>query len=218
MGIAYRYNCQWQQAIDAFRNAIYTAPNDSIKYELEITLAVTYIASGNYSAGEILLLKLGIFTDTPHIKEKASFLRGVACLYNHKWKSARDAFGEYFINNPEPALQLQIDTLLAQAEQFFYKSPDDARGLSTFIPGLGQIYAGDWRNGLNAFILSGGLEAAIIYKLWNGYIGDAYIIYTFLFRRYYTGNRYHAERIAGEYNANLNQHQVDTVMKVLLEK
>lgn len=219
IGIAYRNEKKWTKSIKAFRNSIHTASNDSTKNEREIALAVTFIASGNYSAAEILLLRVEMSTESSVIKQKASFFRGIACLYAFKWESAKEAFQEYFRENPNPELQLQIDSLLADTKNFFYKSPRDAKGLSTFIPGLGQLWAGDCRNGLNAFVLNSGLAAAIIYKLWHGFYGDAFVIYYFVARRYYVGNRYHAERIAREYNQRLNQSAAKKILdKLLIEK
>ena len=218
MGHAFRRLNELDQAILALREAIHTASSDSIKQEREITLAATYIADKRYSLGEILLLKIITYTDNPYLKQKALLLHGVACLYGSKWEAAQASFDAYFQEQPEPTIQSDIDMLLHEAINFFYKSPDDARGLSTLIPGLGQFFVGDYPNALNAFVLNGGLAAWMIYKLWHGYLGDAYIIYYFLFRRYYYGNRYHAQRLAQEYNENLDAVQVEKILRKLTEE
>lgn len=215
---AYKNQNRWDDVVIALRQAIHTSANDSIKQEREIALAATYIAAKRYSLGEILLLKILTYTEHPYLKQKALLLHGVACLYSSKWEAAQSSFDAYFQEQPEPTLQADIDTLLHEARNFSYKSPDDARGLSTLIPGLGQFYVGDYKNALNAFLLNGGLAAWMIYKLWHGYLGDAYVIYYFLFRRYYYGNRYHAQRLAQEYNENLDAVQVEKILHKLMEE
>ena len=216
MALAYRDQNRWDDAIAALRQSIHAASSDSIKQEREITLAATYIADMRYSLGEVLLLKVLTYTEYPYVKQKALLLHAVACLYSSKWDAAQASLDDYFRGQPEPSLQADIDTLLQEARAFFYRSPDDARGLSTLIPGLGQLYVGDHPNALNAFLLNGGLAAWMIYKLWHGYIGDAYVIYHFLFRRYYYGNRYHAQRLAQEYNARLDADQVKKILSKLV--
>jgi hypothetical protein len=218
MARAYTDQNRWDDAIFALRQSIHTSICDSVKQEREIALAATYIAGRRYSLGEILLLKILTYTDYPYLKQKALVLHGVACLYSAKWEAAQSSFDAYFQEQPEPALQADIDTLLREARNFFYKSPDDARGLSTLIPGLGQFYVGDYKNALNAFLLNGGLAAWMIYKLWHGYLGDVYVIYYFLFRRYYYGNRYHAQRLAHEYNENLDAIQVEKILHKIIEE
>jgi len=218
MAHAYMNQNRLDDAISSLRQSIHTSSTDSIKQEREIALAATYIAGKRYSLGEILLLKILTYTKIPYTKQKALLLHGIACLYSSKWEAARSSFDAYFQEQPEPAVQEDIDTLLTEAHNFFYKSPDDARGLSTMIPGLGQLYAGDHKNALNAFLLNGGLAAWMIYKLWHGHLGDAYVIYYFLFRRYYYGNRYHAQRLAQEYNENLNAVQVEKILQKLMEE
>jgi len=216
IGMAYRNQKKWIESTEAFRQSIHAARNDSIKNEREIALAITFIASENYSAAEILLLRVGLTTSNPLIRKKASFFQSIASLYGFKWKPARDALQPYLRENPQPGLQSRIDSLFLDSQNLTYKSPTLAMWLSTFLPGSGQIYAGDWGNGLNAFLLNGGLASAIIYKITNADYMDAYVIYYFLFRRYYFGNRFHAARIADDHNRRLKQSSAQQILDALI--
>jgi len=91
-----------------------------------------------------------------------------------------------------------------------------AQILSVFIPGAGQFYAEDWRDGLNAFLLNGlliGLTANAIYK--KNY-DDASLIFLLLTSRYYMGNIYHAGRDAEKYNENLDRQTAEKVLRYIL--
>jgi hypothetical protein len=205
----------WDNAIKAMRLAVQSAPDDSARSEMQIALAVTLLAAGRYSVAEIVLLQLEMSDISAGIKSRASFFRGIACTYTFRWADARAAFGGYFKIDSAPALQAKIDSILLARAKHRLKSPNTARWLSTFIPGAGQVYAGNPGNGINSFLLNGALGAWIVYKLWHGYWADAYVIYAFLEGRYYHGNRYHARRLAEEANAALNRKTAIDIIEEL---
>lgn len=218
IALAYRKQEQWRPAIEAFRMAILTAPTDSVRYDAELALAVTYIASGNYSAAEMVLLKLEMTIPPKSVKQRAAFLRGIATLYANKWNHAKEAFEAYFLCDPDPELQAKVDSLIEATKKFYYRSPESARQLSMIIPGLGQIYAGDWGNGINSLVLNGSMIAWMGYKVLHRYFSDAWVIYYFLFRRYYFGNMYNAARIVEEKNEAMDRKQAEKLIELFLEE
>lgn len=218
IALAYRDKQNWQGSIEAFRMAMQTAHTDSLRHRAELALAVTYIASENYSAAEIVLLKLEMSMPPKHVKERAAFLRALATMYAKKWEHAQKAFEAYFLHHPDPGMQAKVDSLLHETKNFHYVSADSARQLSAIIPGLGQMYAGDWGNGLNALLLDGSMIGWMWYKVTHSYFGDAWTIYYFLFRRYYAGNMYNAQRIAEEHNDALDRKQTERILQLFLEE
>lgn len=218
IGAAYRMQYDWEQSIEAFRMAMHTARNDSAQHEAELALAVTYLASGNYSAAELILLKLEMSLPPPYVKKRAAFLRALTTMYAKKWAHAQKAFEAYFLSNPDPKMEEAVDSLIRETKDFYYLSPESARQLSMLIPGLGQIYARDWFNGINSFILNGAMIYWMGYKIFNRYYGDAWTIYFFLFRRYYLGSMHNAERIAEEHNDALDKKQAERILQLFLEE
>ena len=61
------------------------------------------------------------------------------------------------------------------------------------IPGSGQIYAGDWRNGLNSLLLTGGLMTLGIYTISAAGFIDGIVMVGPWYQRYYTGGFKRAE-------------------------
>lgn len=214
IGISYGYQKKWREAIDALKYSIQSAPNESIKNEREIALAIVLLANRNYNDAEFRLLKVESFTKFSSLKQKAAFFRGIACIYSYKWKEARKAFRSilgrdslYF------SFYHIVDSLLSLAEQIKYKSSKLAKIFSTILPGSGQIYAGDIRNGLNSLLIN----ILTFYLLINGIIKkDIKNIFFVcpLFQRYYLGNRFHAEKIAEDYNNKLNKRWVKKILKI----
>ncbi|HID93976.1 MAG TPA: outer membrane protein assembly factor BamD [bacterium (Candidatus Stahlbacteria)] len=214
IGLAYRNVHKWTESLHALQQAIQTASSDSIRDERKIALAVTLIASRNYSAAEFELLKVELFSQFESLKKKAAFFRGISTLYTFKWDESRDAFDKYF--NATISVGRRVDSLLAIYQQLRYKSPKLAKLLSTILPGAGQIYVGDWRNGINALAINMVTGYLLADALLKRHYNDALFSFLWLFQRYYLGNRHHAEEIAQNYNLHLNQLVVERILQNLL--
>lgn len=218
IGSAYRNQERWKESMDVLRQSIQTASNDSIRNEREIALAIVLIASGNYSIAEFQLLRIESFSPFLTLKRKAAFFRGIASLYEFKWKEAREAFRVYFASDSiakSPRAAIIVDSLLSAAQDLNYKSPKLAKLLSTFLPGVGQMYAGDWHNGLNALAINSVTSYLLISNVIEGNYSGVFTIYLSLFLRYYYGNRYHAEKIAQDYNNRLNKKLAQNILEFL---
>ena len=204
MALAFRELGQWDKASDAYRNAVQAAENDSLRNELRVDLALILIAGGNYSGAELELVRVSHFCPYPNIKKRASFFLGVSCIYNYKWHEAIKALQVY---QSGFAAEKGIDSILGAAQNLKYKSPRRARLYSTFVPGLGQMYAGAWKNGLNAMALNAATGYWFVDGLQNGSLADIATGYFLIFFRYYRGNRNNAYNLALRYNDDLNQRQ-----------
>ncbi len=209
----YRDHFQWGAAVDNYRQAIAHETNDSIQAELEIDLAITYLAADNYSAAEFQLIKTSIYNENPAIKQKAIFFLGIAALHNRKWNDAQKYLNEYYTLDPDQTSKL--DSLFQVIREMKQKSPPLALWLSTFLPGSGQYYVGDYGNAFNAFVLNGIFAYWIGSRLLIEDWGNALLVWHFLARRYYFGNRYHARRLAEEYNKNLEQEKIDIILDAI---
>jgi len=220
IALAYRNMYNLEKSLDAFELSAGTTFSDTIKDERKIDIAVNYIAWGKYSEAKLVLLKLMSFSKIPEIRRKASLFLGIAHLYCYEWESARDALEKYFKEERNNEAAYIVDSLLSQAKKIKYKSPEAAKWLSTFIPGTGQMYAGNAVSGINAFILNGANIYFIVYKLMKKEYGNAFLIYYFLFRRYYMGNIYNAGKEARKCNRNLNGKTAEQIFNLLraLEK
>ena len=87
--------------------------------------------------------------------------------------------------------------------------------LSTFLPGLGQAYAEDWKNGLNALLLNGVLGYVTLNAAIERDYDDALLSFFFLFHRYYVGNRYRAAEAAQAFNDRKNRWYVEKILQAL---
>ncbi|MBL6963595.1 MAG: hypothetical protein ISR55_07220 [Bacteroidetes bacterium] len=75
-------------------------------------------------------------------------------------------------------------------------NPKTAKVLSIFLPGAGQLYAGDFKNAINSFLLTAGFACLFIVTAKNLTPIDALLSVFPWFQRYYMGGFAKAEYIA----------------------
>ena len=216
IGLAYRAQKWWMEAAEAMIAAIQRTTETELQAERRVELAVTLISSGAYDLALAELIKVDMQSQSARLRQRARFLRGVAYLYQFKWEQARSVFQAYFDKNPSAArAAAEIDTLFLDALNRSQKSEKAARLLSTFLPGLGQTYAGDWKNGLNALLLNGVLGYITLDAAIERDYDDALLSFFFLFYRYYAGNRYRAVEAAQTFNDWENRRHVEKILQAL---
>ena len=193
MGIAYRAQEQWTEAITALRAATHFATNSEAKSEYQLELAVTLIASQNYDLAQLELIKVTMRTPSALLYRRALFLQAVAYIYQLRWDEAREALQNYTTDE-------KLNTLFDAANDMPLKSAKTARVLSTILPGTGQIYVGDWRGGLNALVLNGVLGFLTVDTVLDGHYVDAALWVGLIVLRYYRGNTFRAGQAAERFN------------------
>jgi len=219
MGLAYRQQGLWDNALDALQKAVQTASGDEARDEWRIAQGVTLIAAGRFDQADFLLLKVEMYSPSEEAKKNATFFRGVSGLYTSKYDQSREAFHAYFRLGGADRTELgaKVDGLLARTQKKGYKSPRLAKTLSSILPGLGQMYAADWLGGFNALAINGLTGALLVYDLLEWRWQNALFNSIFFFERFYRGNRMNAEEAAKKYNQNLSRVTAAEILR-LLEK
>ena len=216
IGLAYRAQGWWSEAVKAMTAAIQLATETESQAEMRTELAVTLIATGAYDLALVELIKVDMQSQSVRLRQRARFLRGVAYLYQFRWEQARSVFQAYLEGMPGAAeTATKIDALFLDTLNRRQKSEKAARLLSTFLPGLGQTYAGDWKNGLNALLLNGVLGYVTLNAAIERDYDDALLSFFFLSHRYYAGNRYRAAQAAQAFNDRENRQHVEKILQVL---
>lgn len=217
MGLAYRAYGDWQSAIDALSESILTTAIPDVADERRITLAGTLIASGNYSLARLELARVLEFSRSPSLRLKAIYFSGIASLYMFDWDSAKKAFNNFYSMHADEKAEdraKKVESILTQAEAG-YRSVKLAKVLSAILPGAGQVYAGDWRDGLNAFILNGSLFGLVIHSLYKKDYKSALLIFSLLTSRYYLGNIYRAGMDVRRYNESIDRKNATRVLELV---
>lgn len=221
MGIENRELKNWEKAEKSFQNAIQYAPTDSMKYEAQIAIASVFIVSGNSNLAILSLLPM--ISEQPSIRfQIASRIMLIICaVKQHNWEQAQALYDEFLqiypILSRSDSLNESIIKLLQEANNGFLYSHSKAKLLSTIIPGTGQMYVGDYRNGLNSLILNSFNFWIIGLNIVKADYLSAALYFIFVTERYYAGNRYKAEQIAISKNEETeNKFEKEILLKLSL--
>jgi hypothetical protein len=214
IALCYRQLGDWDDAVTALRRSVTFSRNDSLREERRVAIGVTLIAGRQYSAAEEELLRISTFGKRPSVKRKAGFFRGVAAIYTYKWDEARMAFATW-LADAGITERNALDSLLGPARRPGYRSPSRAKLLSSILPGAGQVYVGDWRNGLDALILNAATGYLLVDRVLARDFAMTIVTTVPLFLRYYEGSRQRAAELAMARNERVNQQLAKRILSVL---
>lgn len=138
-------------------------------------------------------------------------------LENWEWDKALSNFEEFsqrFPNIYSEETQAEFKKQIDEIKKAKKKNPTTAAWLS-ILPGLGQVYAGNPKDGLNAFLLNGTLITATVFSIITQNYADVILVEAGLVVRFYRGNIYNAQMETIKYNKKLNDEYVDKITNLL---
>lgn len=210
IGLAYRAQSLWIEAVNALRIATHYAIDRESKSEYQLELAVTLIATQNYDLAQLELIKVMLRAPSVPLYRRALFLQAVTYIYQFRWEAAREVLRSYTADE-------RLDVLFDSALNMPQKSVRVASVLSKIIPGAGHVYAGDWRGGLNAIVLNGAFGFLAVDAVLDGYYTDAALWVGIVFLRYYRGNTFRAEKAVEQFNLQVSRQAAEALLQRLQE-
>lgn len=187
----------------ALRAAERAAPGAQERENARLRGGMVAMGAGDYPQASLAFITLNTTTEDPVMRARSGFLAGMSALQQAQWGEARRLFAR---TSPDPggwarpSAAARLDSLLDAASVLPSRSPDVARWLSTFVPGAGQFYSGDFWNGLNALVLNGLTGWLMVRSAQTREWDEFALTATLLFGRYYLGNRYQAGVRAERFN------------------
>lgn len=210
IGIAYRAQSLWTEAVNSLRIATHYAMDRESKSEYQLELAVTLIATQNYDLAQLELIKVMLRNPSVQRYRRALFLQAVTYIYQFQWEAAREVLRGYTTDE-------RLDAFFDSALNMPQKSVKIASTLSKILPGAGHVYAGDWRGGLNAIVLNSALGFLTIDAVLDGHYTDAVLWVGIVFLRYYRGNTFRAEAAVKQFNLQVSRQAAEALLQRLQE-
>jgi tetratricopeptide (TPR) repeat protein len=174
---------RYSEAAPYFDQAYFSSGSDSLRAETLFQKASCYLLMQDYRYAQVELLNM-----PDHLTEQQQFrlnmYNGILYFSLEEYETSRDYF---FKIAKDSTAKVQIKELFEQNKRIEHLSPRRARLLSMLLPGLGQFYAGDVKNGAVSLLLNSGLMYWGARMLATG--GGVDAIFTVLpwFQRYYAG-------------------------------
>lgn len=186
--------------------------SDSLRYEALFSKTGLLMLENQYRKALLELLSLPKNLPEPWLSRKRLYL-GAAHFGIREFELARQDLLPLFA--PEDLEgRAEFERLMRQAERVARKSPKTARWLSTFLPGAGQFYAGDIKNGINSMLLNALLGYWFVATgVSYTFVDAAASISPWLFR-YYGGGI----RRAGEILEKKKEERLRKVFRKVLER
>jgi len=187
-----------ERALDSARDAVSSAEQESLKYHYRLDVAAIHLGMGDVSMAELAASRVLAFCPNGGVRERAALMVAECQLRTYRWKELR---GTLSMSGTwqQGRSWAKVDSVLCDLESADIKSPEVARRLSTFVPGIGQMYAGDVLDGLHALALNAMFGSLLVSSVVNGNVGDC-VTHFSLLKRYYQGNRANAVRLSEEHN------------------
>jgi tetratricopeptide (TPR) repeat protein len=204
IGLAFFCGEHWLQAFEVFRQVARAAPDASVRPEATLWMAETRARGGDQAEAVRLYRELMRQDAGGVIGQRAAYLIGWAYLRQRQWTEAHQAFAQIDANSPYRASGARLAALLDPPPELPRRSPTLARGLSTVLPGAGQIYTGHTLDGLIGLGLHGGLIAGMTGAAMVGLEGATGIgaFFTWGFYRTQMAN---AALLARDFNAQAEE-------------
>jgi tetratricopeptide (TPR) repeat protein len=140
-----------------------------------------------------------------------AFLSGIAYFMELNFQASQTSFNQA-LEPDDFRGRFLIDSLFTALKKIRHPKPKLAKILSILLPGTGQFYAGDFKNGLNSLLLTSGFLALGIYSLLFFTPFDAIVTVAPWFQRYYMGGYKRAALIAAD---KLNRKQNKIFIRIL---
>lgn len=202
LGAAYRDAGKPLECLRAFSAALDRSRTSDERARTRLEIAMAHLIMDQPLQAQLTLMR--ILAQPPSdsaLLVRVHRLSGVAHILSGQWSDAATSLLEWARQQPNAGLITnQISELLADTSDIPHRNPTVATVMSAIIPGSGQIYCGEYLDGLNALLLNGAM-------IWSGYTQiveqrylAALLVGVPLVSRYYLGNLEHAERYANAFN------------------
>lgn len=186
---------QYEEAADYYELAFFQQKSDSAKAEVIFRKMSCYLIQNNFEYAEIEFLNLPSTLNFEQSKRK-TFYAAVLNFSVEKYDLAKTQFTS-LIDSTDIESKKKIEQLFIKNEKINKLNPRTARIMSMIIPGLGQFYAGDIKNGTNSIILTVGIATwGIVTAIKSTSPFDVLVTVAPWFQRYYMGGYKKAEQIA----------------------
>ncbi|HYA85654.1 MAG TPA: tetratricopeptide repeat protein [Nitrospirota bacterium] len=201
---------RFDQAIAQFGSLAHDYPNDEVGIKSLLRVGEVFYQKRDYEhATEAFIKFIGTYPNDTR-DDAARLKLGWSYLRQRDWTQAEEEFRKLPAESP---LHSKAEGLAEEAKHYPdipKKSPGLAGGLSTILPGTGQLYIGKPGDALISFLLNGSFiwATAESFQHNNNATGG---ILLFFEAGWYLGNIYNAVNGAYKYNDRLEQRFMDNL-------
>jgi tetratricopeptide (TPR) repeat protein len=201
VGLSYKYGGKFDEALKYFTLAEIKSKNDDEYYLAKSYQVRTSILRRTTNQANKLLDQLEKDERFKFHRQEINYWRGWAYIFSDEWEKAAQIFSQ---NSADSSLS----NMCKNVDENMY-SEDFAKYSSVLIPGVGQLYTGEYVSGL----ISLGWNILFGYLTINSFLEDrvfdGVMIGNFLWLRFYSGNIQNAEKFVKQKNLKISNNALD---------
>jgi tetratricopeptide (TPR) repeat protein len=201
-------NKEYYDAIKYYNLAWKSEENDSIKNELVYRKVLSYLNNGNYLGGLNELYDLPVVS-SDYFQKKQKLYEGIC----HFGLDEFDTSEKLFLKLVNQKDAITITKTYTDLKKFNKKyAPSRIETMSRILPGLGQLYVGEWGPGINSILLLSAIAYYSGYTMVYYSVVDGLLVLTSWFNRYYNGGVEKAKHLAQE---KIETNKAEVYSKIL---
>ncbi len=199
-------------ALQYYEQIYYLSDNPAVKFRSRLREINYHIDHKVYNEALVVLysVRSDYYDSYPEIID---FLFAICHYGLEEFEKSEDYFLD--IAESDSTATKQIKEIFSNKKKFYKPNPKTISILSLFIPGLGQIISGDYKEGLNSFILVEGIGVLAVYVGFRYSIIDAVFTVLPWYQRYLLGGSDKAEKIAIRKRAENRNEIFQGILEVL---
>lgn len=200
----------YEKAQKTFDIAIYYEQNDSLKHQLVFNKARSLLLQKEFN--KTIVEMYGLEDSISHFFALKRDLYLAICNFGlEDFEESKELFLSLSDNE---LYQNNIHSVFEENEKVSKFNPKLARYLSIGLPGLGQFYSGDVRNGINSFVINAALIYAFVVTSFNtGLLNGVLLVYPWS-QRYFLGGF----KAAGDNAKQIKKDRRNVVLQKLLDE
>jgi beta-N-acetylglucosaminidase len=221
IALSYRYTGDINCSDKYLDLSITTSYSQDKVSQIKIEKAINQIIKKEYNPASNLLSDILKTSTHLSVIQQASYYLIIIDVLKSDYTSAKLRFVELKdqlkVNSSDADCEnyIEVIALLDSAANISIKDVNKAIMLSSFLPGLGQIYCKACiKEVLNAFLLNGAMVALITISVMNVHYVDA-VLFAYLLQLFYVGNRNNTEILCKNFNRNTNEAFRNAILKEL---
>lgn len=211
IGDAYFNLSDFKKASEFYELAYFSTSNDSLRNLIALSKAAVFIYDKKYLES---LQELFNVTDDEFFKRTKNIYLATTYYGLNKFEECKATLYELEMDSSE---KNQLSKLISKAKKNQNRNPNTAKILSMIIPGMGQFYAGDIKNGINSLLIT----SAFMYLMVNTSIQYSVFEATSVlpwFSRYYVGGFNRAQTITINKVENRQYQIYLQILKIVEQK
>jgi tetratricopeptide (TPR) repeat protein len=184
----YKAEALYKEALQTIERTDANNLPDSLNFVLRYETSLCAYLAGNYNEAYNYILQLKYFIKDTMLTSQVDFLEILTLNELQRWEEAKKLTAAYIRKNN---LQANADELYTFVQHPKIRKPEKAILLSTFLPGVGQWYAGYPFRGMVSATLQLACFTFGAYSIWQRYYLSGFFTGFVLLQAFYSGGIRH---------------------------